>query len=166
MKNINFTYEGAEYSINITPRGEYSINNLSMNDKEISIQVSLSRNYVRVYKVLDDVFSTEENLIHEEKLALNKVRASQFLIWYIRDAEDFSMLGVKVYDLLRDSGKATLRVVDLFNQLMYIPADICEIKDDNIISYLKDDIMLIDDITPVELTDNQKMYYYERDSNR
>lgn len=162
MKNINFSYEGAEYSITFTPKEDYSVHGMVLNDKEISIQVSLSRNYVRVYKVLDDVFSTEENLIHEEKLALNKVKASEFLDWYLRYSEDLTMLGIKIYDMLRDIGKASLRVVDLFNECTFIPADICEIKDDNIISYLKDDIMLIDDITPVELTDNQKMYYYEQ----
>ena len=166
MKNINFTYEGAEYSITFTPRGEYSINNIEMNDKEISVQVSFSRNYVRVYKVLDDVFSTEENLIHEEKLALNKVKASKFLEWYIRDAEDFSMLGVKVYDLLRDSGKASLSVVDLFNQCRDIPADICEIEDKEAIGYRTEDLIYIDDLKPIELTNHQKQYYYERDSNR
>lgn len=163
MKNINFSYEGAEYSITFTPKEDYSVHGMVLNDKEISIQVSLSRNYVRVYKVLDDVFSTEENLIHEEKLALNKVKASKFLDWYIRDAEDYSMLGVKVYDLLRDSGKASLSVVDLFNQSPFIPADICEIEDKEMISYRTEDVIFIDDLTPVELTDHQKQYYYERD---
>jgi hypothetical protein len=163
MKNINFTYEGAEYSINITPRGEYSINNIEMNDREISIQVSLSRNYVRVYKVLDDVFSTEENLIHEEKLALNKVKASRFLEWYVKEAEDYGLLGYKVYDILRDSGQITLRVEDLFNQSAFIPEKICEQRDDQAIGYRPNEILFEDDIT---LTDNQKMYYYERDSNR
>lgn len=163
MKNVTFTYEGTEYSINITPRGDYSINNVEMNDREISIQVSFSRNYVRVYKVLDDVFSTEENLIHEEKLALNKVKASKFFEWYVRYSEDLTMLGIKIYDMLRDTGKASLRVVDLFNECTFIPADICDIKDDQAISYRSIDILFEDDIT---LTDNQKMYYYERDSNR
>ena len=166
MKNINFSYEGAEYSITFTPKEDYSVHGMVLNDKEISIQVSFSRNYVRVYKVLDDVFSTEENLIHEEKLALNKVKASEFLEWYIRDAEDISMLGIKVYDLLRDSGKASLSVVELFNQSPFIPADICEIEDKEAISYRTEDLIYIDDLKPIKLTNHQKQYYYERDSNR
>jgi hypothetical protein len=163
MKNINFSYEGAEYSITFTPKEDYSVHGMVLNDKEISIQVSLSRNYVRVYKVLDDVFSTEENLIHEEKLALNKVKASKFLEWYVKEADDYGLLGFKVYDILRDSGQITLRVEDLFNQSAFIPEKICEFRDDQAIGYRPNEILFEDDIT---LTDNQKMYYYERDSNR
>jgi len=162
MKNINFSYEGAEYSITFTPKEDYSVHGMVLNDKEISIQVSFSRNYVRVYKVLDDVFSTEENLIHEEKLALNKVKASRFLEWYISISEEYSMLGIMIYDLLRDSGKATLSVVDLFNKSPFIPTEICEIEDKYAISYRTEDLIFIDDLTPVELTDHQKQYYYEQ----
>ena len=107
-KNVNFSYEGAEYSINLTTREDsfhYS--------NSFAVEVSATSNYVRVRKETDDVFSKESNLVHEEKLALNKVKASSFLDWYIRDSNDYSLLGCKVYDLLRDSGKASLSVVDL-----------------------------------------------------
>jgi hypothetical protein len=156
-KNINFTYDGAEYSINLTTK-EDSFHYCN----RFSVEVSKTHNFVRVRKENDDVFSTANNIVHEEKLALNKVRASEFLDWYIRDAEDYSMLGCKVYDLLRDSGKASLSVVDLFNQSPYIPYDICEIKDNEAISYRTEDVIFIDDLTPVELTDHQKQYYYEQ----
>jgi hypothetical protein len=156
-KNVNFSYDGAEYSINLISK-----ENSFQYCNNFAVEVSATNNYVRVRKETDDVFSKESNLVHEEKLALNKVRASEFLEWYIRDAEDFSMLGCKVYDLLRDSGKANLRVVDLFNQSPYIPADICEIEDKEAISYRTEDVIFIDDLTPVELTDHQKQYYYEQ----
>ncbi len=156
-KNVNFSYDGAEYSINLTTK-EDSFHYCN----SFAIEVSKTHNFVRVRKETEDVFSKVDNLVHEEKLALNKVRASEFLEWYIRDAEDYSMLGCKVYDLLRDSGKATLRVVDLFNQSPFIPADICEIEDKEMISYRTEDGIFIDDLTPVELTDHQKQYYYEK----
>jgi hypothetical protein len=156
-KNVNFSYDGAEYSINLTTK-EDSFHYCN----SFAIEVSATNNYVRVRKETEDVFSKVDNLVHEEKLALNKVRASEFLEWYIRDAEDYSMLGCKVYDQLRDSGKATLRVVDLFNQSPFIPADICEIEDKEMISYRTEDVIFIDDLTPVELTDHQKQYYYEK----
>lgn len=156
-KNVSFTYEGAEYSINLTTK-EDSFHYCN----SFAIEVSKTHNFVRVRKETEDVFSKVDNLVHEEKLALNKVRASEFLEWYIRDAEDYSMLGVKVYDLLRDSGKATFRVVDLFNQSPFIPADICEIEDKEAISYRTEDLIFIDDLTPVELTEHQKMHYYEQ----
>ena len=155
-KNVNFSYEGAEYSINLTTK-EDSFHYCN----SFAVEVSATNNYVRVRKETDDVFSKVDNLVHEEKLALNKVRASEFLDWYIRDSNDYSLLGVKVYDLLRDSGKATLRVVDLFNQSPFIPADICEIEDKEMISYRTEDVIFIDDLT-VELTDHQKQYYYEQ----
>ena len=155
-KNVSFTYEGAEYSINLTTK-EDSFHYCN----SFAVEVSATNNYVRVRKQTDDVFSKVDNLVHEEKLALNKVRASEFLDWYIRDSNDYSLLGVKVYDLLRDSGKATLRVVDLFNQSPFIPADICEIEDKEMISYRTEDVIFIDDLT-VELTDHQKQYYYEQ----
>jgi hypothetical protein len=156
-KNINFSYDGAEYSIKLTTKQDsfQYCNNFA-------VEVSATNNYVRVRKETDDVFNKENNLVHEEKLALNKVKASEFLEWYLRYSEDFSMLGVKVYDLLRDSGKATLSVVDLFNECTYIPSEICEIKDDKIISYRTEDVLFIDNLTPVELTDEQKQYYYEQ----
>jgi len=156
-KNVNFSYDGAEYSINLTTKEDsfQYCNNFA-------VEVSATNNYVRVRKETDDVFSKVDNLVHEEKLALNKVRASEFLEWYIRDAEDYSMLGCKVYDLLRDSGKASLSVVELFNQCQYIPSDICEIEDKEAISYRTEDLIYIDDLKPIELTDNQKMYYYEQ----
>ena len=156
-KNVNFSYDGAEYSITLTTKEDsfhYS--------NGFAVEVSTSNNYIKVRKETDDVFSKESNLVHEEKLALNKVRASEFLEWYIRDTDDFSMLGVKVYDLLRDSGKASLSVVDLFKQSPFIPSDICECAENEMIHYRTEDVLLIDDLTPVELTDHQKMYYYEQ----
>ncbi len=156
-KNVNFSYDGAEYSINLISK-----ENSFQYCNNFAVEVSATNNFVRVRKETEDVFSTATNIVHEEKLALNKVRASEFLDWYIRDEEDFSMLGCKVYDLLRDSGKANLRVVDLFNQCREIPADICEIEDKEMISYRTEDVIFIDDLTPVELTDHQKQYYYEK----
>jgi hypothetical protein len=156
-KNVNFSYDGAEYSINLTTR-EDSFHYCN----SFAIEVSKTHNFVRVRKETEDVFSTATNIVHEEKLALNKVRASEFLEWYIRDAEDYSMLGCKVYDLLRDSGKMTLTVVDLFNQCPYIPSDICEIDEFEYMHYRTEDVIFIDDLTPVELTDHQKQYYYEQ----
>jgi len=156
-KNVNFSYDGAEYSINLTTK-EDSFHYCN----SFAIEVSKTHNFVRVRKETEDVFSKVDNLVHEEKLALNKVRASEFLEWYIRDAEDYSMLGCKVYDQLRDSGKAYLSVVELFNQSPFIPADICEIEDKEAISYRTEDVIFIDDLTPVELTDHQKQYYYEK----
>jgi len=156
-KNINFTYDGAEHSITLTTK-EDSFQYFS----DFSIEISTTHNFVRVRKITDNVFSKVDNLVHEEKLALNKVRASEFLDWYIRDSNDYSMLGCKVYDLLRDSGKASLSVVELFNQCQYIPSDICEIEDKEAISYRTEDLIYIDDLKPIELTDNQKMYYYEQ----
>ena len=156
-KNINFTYEDSEYSITLTTK-EDSFHYFN----SFAVEVSATHNFVRVRKETDDVFSTATNIVHEEKLALNKVRASEFLEWYIRDAEDFSMLGVKVYDLLRDSGKASLSVVDLFKQSPFIPSDICEYAENEMIHYRTEDVLFIDDLTPVELTDHQKMYYYEQ----
>lgn len=156
-KNINFTYDGAEYSINLTTK-EDSFHYCN----SFAVEVSATNNYVRVRKETDDVFSKVDNLVHEEKLALNKVRASEFLEWYIRDAEDYSMLGCKVYDLLRASGKASLSVVDLFNQSPFIPADICEIEDKEMISYRTEDLIFIDDLTQMELSNEQKQYYYEQ----
>jgi hypothetical protein len=156
-KNINFTYDGAEYSINLTTK-EDSFHYCN----SFAVEVSATNNYVRVRKETEDVFSKVDNLVHEEKLALNKVRASEFLDWYIRDAEDYSMLGCKVYDLLRGSGKASLSVVDLFNQSPFIPADICEIEDKEAISYRTEDVIFIDDLTQMELSNEQKQYYYEQ----
>jgi hypothetical protein len=156
-KNINFTYDGAEYSINLTTK-EDSFHYCN----SFAVEVSATNNYVRVRKETEDVFSKVDNLVHEEKLALNKVRASEFLEWYIRDAEDYSMIGVKVYDLLRASGKASLSVVDLFNQSPFIPADICEIEDKEAISYRTEDVIFIDDLTQMELSNEQKQYYYEQ----
>lgn len=156
-KNINFTYDGAEYSINLISK-----ENSFQYCNNFAVEVSATDNYVRVRKETEDVFSTATNIVHEEKLALNKVRASEFLEWYIRDAEDYSMLGVKVYDLLRSGGKMTLTVVDLFNQCPYIPSDICEIDEFEYMHYRTEDVIFIDDLTPVELTDHQKQYYYEQ----
>lgn len=156
-KNVNFSYEGAEYSINLTTREDsfhYS--------NSFAVEVSATNNYVRVRKETDDVFSKESNLVHEEQLALNKVKASSFLDWYIRDSNDYSLLGCKAYDLLRSGGKMALTVVELFNECPYIPAYICEIEDKNMISYQNKDVLFIDDLTPVELTDEQKQYYYEQ----
>lgn len=156
-KNVSFSYDGAEYCIKLTTK-EDSFHYCN----KFAVEVSATNNYIRVRKENDDAFSTANNIIHEEKLALNKVRASEFLDWYIRDAEDYSMLGCKIFDLLRASGKASLSVVDLFNQSPFIPSDICEIEDKEAISYRKEDVLFIDDLTPVELTDHQKQYYYEQ----
>lgn len=156
-KNVNFSYDGAEYTINLTTK-EDSFHYCN----SFAIEVSATNNYVRVRKETDDVFSTATNIVHEEKLALNKVRASEFLEWYIRDEEGFSMLGCKVFDLLRASGKASLSVVDLFKQSPFIPSDICECAENEMIHYRTEDVLFIDDLTPVELTDHQKQYYYEQ----
>ena len=156
-KNINFTYDGAEYSINLISK-----ENSFQYSNNFAVEINSTDNFVRVRKENDDVFSKVDNLVHEEKLALNKVRASNFIIWYIRDEEDFSMLGIKVYDLLRTGGKASLSVVDLFNQSPFIPADICEIEDKEMICYRTEDVIFIDDLSSVELTDHQKQYYYEQ----
>lgn len=157
MKNINFSYDGVEYIVTLTTK-EDSFQHFS----DFSIEISKTKNFIRVRRITDDVFSTATNIVHEEKLALNKVKASEFLDWYIRDAEDYSMLGCKVFDMLRDSGKATLSVVDLFKQSPFIPSDICEYKEDEIMHYRTEDVIFDDDLTPVELTDHQKMYYYEQ----
>lgn len=156
-KNINFSYDGIEYTITLTTK-EDSFQYFS----DFSIEISTTHNFVRVRRLTDNVFSTATNIVHEEKLALNKVKASEFLDWYIRDAEEYSMLGCKIFDLLRASGKASLSVVDLFKQSPFIPSEICECKDDEIISYRTEDVIFEDDLTPVELTDHQKMYYYEQ----
>ena len=156
MKNVTFTYEGTEYTVKVTP-------SLTINGQDIGMYASISNNKLVVYKILDNPFSGEDNLIHEEKLFDNKVKASKFLEWYVKEAEDYGLLGYKVYDILRDSGQITLRVEDLFNQSAFIPEKICEQRDDQAIGYRPNEILFEDDIT---LTDNQKMYYYERDSNR
>lgn len=156
MKNVTFTYEGTEYTVKVTP-------SLTINGQDIGIYTSLSNNKLVVYKILDNPFSGEDNLIHEENLFANKVKASKFLEWYVKEAEDYGLLGYKVYDILRDSGQITLRVEDLFNESAFIPEKICEQRDDQAIGYRPNEILFEDDIT---LTDNQKMYYYERDSNR
>jgi len=156
-KNINFTYEGAEYSINLISK-----ENSFQYCNNFAVEINSTDNYVRVRKQTDDVFSKESNLVHEEKLALNKVKASKFLDWYIRDSNDYSMLGCKAYDLLKSGGKMTLTVVELFNECPFIPAYICEIEDKEMISYRTEDVIFIDDLTPVELTDHQKQYYYEQ----
>ncbi len=156
-KNISFTYDGVDYSIHLTTKEDsfqYCGN--------FAVEISTTHNFVRVRKETDDVFSTATNIVHEEKLAINKVRASEFLDWYIRDAEDYSMLGCKVFDLIRACGKATLSVVDLFDECPYIPSDICEMEDKEVISYRTEDVLFINDLTPVELTDHQKQYYYEQ----
>jgi len=156
-KNINFTYEGAEYSINLISK-----ENSFQYCNNFAVEINSTDNYVRVRKQTDDVFSKESNLVHEEKLALNKVKASKFLDWYIRDSNDYSMLGCKAYDLLKSGGKMTLTVVELFNECPFIPAYICEIEDKEMISYRTEDVIFIDDLTPVELTEHQKQYYYEQ----
>lgn len=157
MKNINFSYDGAEYSIKLTTKQDsfQYCNNFA-------VEINATDNYVRVRKQTDDVFSKESNLVHEEKLALNKVKASKFLDWYVRDVEEYSMIGCKIFDMLRASGKASLSVVDLYHQCPFIPSDICEYEEDEIMHYRTEDVIFEDDLTPVELTDHQKMYYYEQ----
>ena len=156
-KNINFTYDGAEYSINLISK-----ENSFQYCNNFAVEINSTNNYVRVRKETDDVFSKVDNLVHEEQLALNKVKASSFLDWYVRDSNDYSLLGCRAYDLLRSGGKMTLTVVELFNESPFIPAYICEIEDKNMISYQNKDVLFIDDLTTVELTDDQKMYYYEQ----
>lgn len=159
MKNVNFTYGDTQYTIKLTTKQDsFQYCN------KFAVEISATDNMVRVRRQLEDdenMFNTD-TLVHEEKLALNKVRASNFLDWYIRDVEAFTMLGYKVYDLLRASGKATLSVVDIFNECPIIPSEICENLDNDMINYRTEDVIFIDDLTPVELTDEQKMYYYEK----
>lgn len=155
MRNVTFTYEGTEYTVKVKP-------SININGQDIGIYTSLSNNKLVVYKILDNPFSDEDNLIHEEKLFANKVKASKFLEWYVKEAEDYGLLGYKVYDILRDSGQISLRVEDLFKESAFIPEKICEQRDDYAIGYRPNEILFEDDIT---LTDNQKMYYYERNPN-
>lgn len=159
MKNVTFTYEGTEYTVDVKPKGSYSVQSINVNGEEIGIYISTANNRVVVYKILDNPFSDEENLIHEERLYDNKVKASNFLEWHVKEAEDFGLLGYKVYDILRDSGQVSLKVEDLFKESAFIPEKICEERDGKAIGYRPNEVLFIDDIT---LTDNQKMYYYDR----
>jgi hypothetical protein len=159
--NVNFTYDGADYNVSFTPRESYYIHPLKIGDKEFSIRVSFTNNYISVYKVDNDPFSTDDNQIHVQKIKSNKIKASKFLEWYTSETEDVIMdLYDNVITMLFKSGKASLSVVDLFNNCGYIPSTICEYKDNKVDHYSSSDLLFEDDLTKIELTDHQKMYYY------
>ena len=117
-----------------------------------------------MYRVDEDEspFSTADNQVHSQKLKANKVKASKFLEWYMSTGNDYKLLGASIADKLFTDGKASISVVDLFNECGYIPSDICEQKDDKVKQYLPIDLLFEDDITKTNLTDDQKRYYYER----
>jgi hypothetical protein len=165
MINVNFTHEGANYNVSLCPREDYHFETVRFGDKEFTIRVSFTNNYVTVYKIDEDEdpFSTADNQVHVQKLKENKVKASKFLSWYLSDVGDFTRLGTLVSMLLSNNGKASISVVDLFNECGYIPSDICEQKDDKVKQYLPIDLLFEDDITKANLTDEQKRYYYERE---
>jgi hypothetical protein len=154
--NINFTYDGADYNVSFTPRESYYIHPLKIGDKEFSIRVSFTNNYITVYKTNDDPFAVDEK-IYFEKLRVNKIKASKFLRWYI--TEETSLYDNVIYMLFKN-GKASLSVVDLFNDCRFIPSSICEDRDDNREEYDPLELIFEDDLTKIELTDHQKMYYY------
>ncbi len=57
-KNVNFSYDGAEYSINLTTK-EDSFHYCN----SFAIEVSKTHNFVRVRKETEDVFSKVDNLV-------------------------------------------------------------------------------------------------------
>lgn len=165
MINVNFTYEGDNYNVSLVPREDYHFETVRFGDKEFTIRVSFTNNYITVYKIDEDEdpFSTADNQIHVQKLKANKVRASKFLSWYLLTDEDRYSLGVRLADILFDKGTAKISVVDLFNDCGHIPTDICEYKDNDRSVYLPSELLFEDDITKPNLTDEQKRYYYERE---
>lgn len=164
MVNINFTYEGDNYNVSLCPREDYHFETVTFGDKEFSIRVSFTNNYVTVYRVDEDEspFSTADNQVHAQKLKANKVRASKFLNWYFSESDDYVTFGMKSVLSLFEHGNISLSIVDIFNDCGYIPSDICEQKDDKVKQYLPIDLLFEDDITKTNLTENQKRYYYER----
>lgn len=165
MLNVNFTYDGTNYNVTLVPRENYYIHPVKFGDKEFSVRVSFTNNYIAVYRVEDDPFSTEDNQVYVQKIKANKVRASKFLSWYLSDADDYCNLGSKISDMLFNKGTASISVVDLFNDCGYIPADICDQKIDGVDDYLPSDLLFYDDISKPNLSDDQKMYYYEKQTS-
>jgi hypothetical protein len=163
--NVNFTYDGADYNVSFTPRESYYIHPLKIGDKEFSIRVSFTNNYITVYKTNDDPFAVDEQ-IYNQKLKKNKVLASKFLEWYISNEHDLQMLGLQVIKSLFDIGTSKISVVEMFKNCGYIPFDICEYRNEGREEcnewgeYDTSDILFEDDLTKTELTDHQKMYYY------
>lgn len=158
--NINFTYDGADYNVSFTPRESYYIHPLKIGDKEFSIRVSFTNNYITVYKTNDDPFAVDEK-IYFEKIRKNKIKASKFLDWYTSDSAEVMMdMYDNIVSMLFKTGQSSLSVVDLFNACGFIPSYICEEKDDNRDDYYPSDLIFEDDLTKIELTDRQKMYYY------
>ena len=164
MVNVNFTHEGANYNVSLCPREDYHFETVTFGDKQFTIRVSFTNNYVTVYRVDEDEspFSTADNQVHSQKLKANKVKASKFLNWYFSDSDDFVIFGMKSVDCLFENGNISLSIVDIFNDCGYIPSYICEQKDDKVKEYLPIDLLFEDDITKTNLTENQKRYYYER----
>jgi hypothetical protein len=164
MVNVNFTHEGANYNVSLCPREDYHFETVTFGDKQFTIRVSFTNNYVTVYKVDEDEspFSTADNQVHSQKLKANKVRASKFLSWYLSHIDDYHRLGTIVSELLFSNGKATISVVDLFNECGHIPSYICEQKDEQNKGYVPSELLFEDDLTKLNLTDDQKRYYYER----
>ena len=164
MINVNFTHEGANYNVSLCPREDYHFETVRFGDKEFTIRVSFTNNYVTVYRVDEDEspFSTADNQVHSQKLKANKVKASKFLDWYFSESDDYIAFGMKSAMELFENGKTSVSVVDIFNDCGYIPSYICEQKDDKVKEYLPIDLLFEDDITKTNLTENQKRYYYER----
>lgn len=165
MININFTYEGANYNVSLCPREDYHFETVRFGDKEFTIRVSFTNNYVTVYKIDEDEdpFSTADNQVHVQKLKENKVKASKFLQWYMSNEHDYILLGQSVFEKLFDSGSATIRVVDIFNECPLIPSIICEQGDMYGRDYKPSELLFEDDLSKHNLTDEQKRYYYERE---
>lgn len=164
MINVNFTYEGDNYNVSLCPREDYHFETVRFGDKEFTIRVSFTNNYITVYRVDEDEspFSTADNQVHAQKLKANKVRASKFLEWYLLYSDLSINLVDIVSNMLFSNGKATISVVDLFNECGHIPSYICEQKDEQNKGYVPSDLLFEDDITKTNLTENQKRYYYER----
>jgi hypothetical protein len=164
MVNVNFTHEGANYNVSLCPREDYHFETVRFGDKEFTIRVSFTNNYVTVYRVDEDEspFSTADNQVHSQKLKANKVKASKFLEWYLLYSDLSINLVDIVSNMLFNNGKATISVVDLFNECGHIPLYICEQVDHVNNFYLPSELLFEDDLTKFNLTDDQKRYYYER----
>lgn len=167
MINVNFTYEGDNYNVSLVPREDYHFETVRLGDKEFTIRVSFTNNYITVYKIDEDEdpFSTADNQVYVQKIRVNKVRASKFLSWYISTFGDYCALGSKVFEILFENGSVSFSVVDLFNECGYIPAEICDQKIDGIDEYRPNDLLFYDDISKPNLSDDQKMYYYEKQTS-
>jgi hypothetical protein len=164
MVNVNFTHEGANYNVSLCPREDYHFETVSFGDKQFTIRVSFTNNYVTVYRVDEDEspFSTADNQVHSQKLKANKVKASKFLNWYFSELDDYSTFGMKSVLSLSEHGILSLSIVDIFNDCGYIPTSICEYKDSDKYEYLPSELLFEDDVTKTNLTEDQKRYYYER----